>query len=106
MRMDRRCFQCLLSRVRFECSLVLPDEAGVEDIVNRCCQVLEEARTWEIPAPRIATEVHRTAYRLTGSVDPYLSLKQQNNEVARMVCRSVRPMLHTFRDRVLASIIG
>jgi len=100
MRMDRRCFQCLLSRVRYECSLVLPDEARVEDIVNRCRQVLEEGRTREIPAPRIATEVHRIAYRLTGSVDPYFSIKQQNNEVARMVCRTIRPTLHTFRDKV------
>jgi Uncharacterized conserved protein len=43
---------------------------------------------------------------MAGSIDPYESLKRANNATAMQVCASVRPLLTTFRDRVLASIIG
>ncbi|MDD1675112.1 MAG: ARMT1-like domain-containing protein [Methanomicrobiales archaeon] len=106
MRMDPRCFQCLLSRVRFECDLVIHDDGRVDAIVEQCRQRLEELRSLPITAPRIATEIHQTACHLAGVPDPYRELKQRNNLAAAEVCRSVRPSLRTFRDRVLASIIG
>jgi uncharacterized protein with ATP-grasp and redox domains len=106
MRMDPYCFQCLLSRVRFECGLILEDPAAVESIVEHCRQQLESICSQSIPAPRIATEIHHTAYRLAQSLDPYEELKRSNNKTALQVCASVRPLLTTFREKVLASIIG
>ncbi|MDD1677643.1 MAG: ARMT1-like domain-containing protein [Methanomicrobiales archaeon] len=106
MRMDPYCFQCLLSRVRFECSLVLDEPDAIEAILERCRNRLEVIRSQTIPAPHIATEIHRTAYRLMHSEDPYESLKRSNNTTAWEVCTAVRPLLSTFREKVLASIIG
>jgi uncharacterized protein with ATP-grasp and redox domains len=106
MRMDPYCFQCLLSRVRFECGLILDDPGSIDAIVEECRRRLEDIRSWPIPAPRIATEIHQTAYRLAQSNDPYFALKRANNATARQVCASVRPFLTTFRQKVLASIIG
>jgi uncharacterized protein with ATP-grasp and redox domains len=106
MRMDPYCFQCLLSRVRFECGLVLEDPETIDAIVECCRQKLEDIRSHPVPAPRIATQIHHTAYQLVRSTDPYASLKRANNITAREVCASVRPLLTTFRKKVLASIIG
>lgn len=106
MRMDPYCFQCLLSRVRFECGLVLTDKESIEEIVNYCRQKLEAVHKQATPAPRIATEIHQTAYLLAKSADPYERLKQANNASALEVCSVVRPFLFTFREKVLASIIG
>jgi uncharacterized protein with ATP-grasp and redox domains len=106
MRMDPYCFQCLLSRVRFECGLVLDDLESIEAIVECCRQKLEAVRGQATPAPRIATEIHRTAYQLAHSTDPYEGLKKANNATALEVCAAVRPLLTNFRDKVLASIIG
>ncbi len=106
MRMDSQCFGCLLSRVAFESGLVTDDPEIVRHIVDTCQQRLEECRTLAVPAPYIATEIHRTAYRMLGEEDPYAALKEANNAMARKVCAIVRPHLHSFRDRVLASIIG
>jgi uncharacterized protein with ATP-grasp and redox domains len=106
MRMDPYCFQCLLSRVRFECGLVLDDQESIEAIVECCQEKLDAVRGQTTPAPRIATEIHRTAYCLARSTDPYAQLKQANNATAHEVCAAVRPLLTTFRDKVLGSIIG
>jgi hypothetical protein len=104
--MDNDCYQCLLSRIRFECGLVIQEQDQVEMIVDACRGKLENLRSKPIPAPRIATEIHHTAYRLAHTSDPYHSLKQSNNEAALQVCVMVRPTLRTFRQKVLASIIG
>jgi uncharacterized protein with ATP-grasp and redox domains len=106
MRMDPYCFQCLLSRVRFECGLVLEDPESIDAIVEFCRKKLEDLRSNPIPAPRIATEIHHTAYRLAGNIDPYEGLKRGNNATAQEVYASVRPLLTTFQAKVLASIIG
>jgi uncharacterized protein with ATP-grasp and redox domains len=106
MRMDPHCFQCLLSRVRFECGLVLDDQRSIDEIVECCRRKLEGIQARPIPAPRIATEIHHTAYRLAQSTDPYKRLKEANNATALQICSAIRPMLSTFREKVLASIIG
>lgn len=106
MKMDPRCFRCLLSRVEFESRLVTRDEGKVAEVVEACRDRLEECRGLEVPAPRIATSIHRTAYQLLGHEDPYHRLKEQNTRMALEVCRTMRPRLASFRDRVLASIIG
>ncbi|WP_292490956.1 ARMT1-like domain-containing protein [Methanoculleus sp. 10] len=50
--------------------------------------------------------MHRLAYRMIGSTDPYRALKQANNRDAMAVSLAVRGSLSTFRDLVLASVIG
>ncbi len=84
----------------------MKDPVSIDAIVDRCRQQLEEIRSRPVPAPLIASEIHRMAYHLSGSSDPYRDLKRANNETALGVCVSVRPLLRTFRDKVLASIIG
>jgi len=106
MRIDQRCFSCLLSRVAFECGLSTNDGAHIQEIVDACARVLNGVKTSPIPAPWIASEVHHCAYRMLPDTDPYRRLKEDNMRTALTVCRQVQSALPTFRDVVLASIIG
>ncbi|HVP94165.1 MAG TPA: ARMT1-like domain-containing protein [Methanoregulaceae archaeon] len=106
MKLDDRCYDCLLSRVRLECSLCKADPECTRDIVQSCAELLSRLRDTKKTHPQIASAVHRHAYGILGCDDPFTELKIQSNREAMEVCRQVRPRLCSFRDLVLASIIG
>lgn len=106
MRFQQGCTDCLISRVEYESRLCTDDPVHIQKIVEACRDLLRRTCADPVPAPVIASRVHRLAYRMLGDVDPYRSLKQANNEDAMAVCRRVSGDLSTFRDLALASIIG
>jgi uncharacterized protein with ATP-grasp and redox domains len=106
MRFYPGCTDCLISRVEYESRLSTDDAARVGETVRACRDLLQRISADQVPAPVIASRVHRLAYRTIGDADPYRSLKKANNEDAVAVCRRVRGDLSTFHDLVLASVIG
>lgn len=100
------CIDCLLSRVRMECGLASADPATTEKTIAACREMLEAQRGKNQSHPGIASAMHRTACRMVGDPDPFRDLKAAGNRQALQVCRDVRGSLHTFRDLVLASVIG
>ncbi len=106
MRLQESCVDCLISRVEYEGRLCTDDEALVQEVVDACRDKLLRIFADPVPAPVIASRVHRLAYRMLGDTDPYYSLKQANTRDALAVCQRVRGELSTFRDLVLASVIG
>jgi damage-control phosphatase, subfamily I len=106
MKFKSGCEDCLISRVEYECRLSTADEERVRRIVDACADLLLRIADEPVPAPVIASRIHRLAYRLLGDPDPYQSLKQANNTDAMAVCRQVRAELSTFHDLVLAAVIG
>ncbi len=106
MRFYSGCTDCLISRVEYEGRLCTDDPERIQEIVDACRDQLRRISADPVPAPVIASRVHRLAYRMIGDADPYRLLKRANNEDAAAVCRKVRGDLSTFRDLVLASVIG
>ncbi len=106
MRLTPGCTDCLISRVEYESRLCTDDSARIGETVRACRDLLPRISADQVPAPVIASRVHRLAYRMIGDTDPYRSLKKANNEDAAAVCRRVRGDLSTFHDLVLASVIG
>ncbi|KDE56090.1 DUF89 domain-containing protein [Methanoculleus sp. MH98A] len=106
MKLTAGCTDCLMSRVEYESRLCIDDSLRVSEIVDACRDLLGRTIADPVPAPVIASRVHRLAYRMIGDDDPYRSLKKGNNEDAAAVCREVRGDLSTFRDLALASVIG
>ena len=106
MKITSTCFDCLLSRVKLECALCGAGEEKTIETEGECTALLEEIRNDPLSHPQIASRVHRRAYEILGKKDPFAALKQQGNRQAREVCNKVRGTLHTFRDHVLASVIG
>ncbi|MCX6699712.1 MAG: ARMT1-like domain-containing protein [Methanomicrobiales archaeon] len=106
MKLDDRCFDCLLSRVAFECKLSAAGPFLTDETVRSCADLLSKIRNDPVSHPEIASAVHRHAYGMLNNTDPFKDLKEQSNVEALSVCNRVRPSLRNFRDLVLASIIG
>ena len=106
MRLHQGCTDCLISRVEYESRLCTDDPALVRATVGACRDLLQRSLADPVAAPVIASRVHRLAYRMIGSTDPYRALKQANNRDAMVVSLAVHDSLSTFRDLVLASVIG
>ena len=106
MKLTDTCIDCLLSRVIFECELASAGPARTKETVEACRGMLESMRGSPLLHPQIASAVHREACRMIGDPDPFRDLKAAGNEQAAGVCKDVRPRIHTFREFVLASVIG
>ena len=106
MKLDDRCIDCLLSRVALECRLSAAGPGLTDETVRSCAELLSKIRYDPVSHPQIASAVHRHAYRMLDNPDPFRELKEQSNIEALSVCNRVRPSLRSFRELVLASIIG
>jgi len=106
MRFYEGCTDCLISRVEYESRLCIDDPARIQEIARACRDLLGRIAADPVPAPVIASRVHRLAYRMIGDADPYRSLKEANNMDAAAVSLAVRGDLSTFHDLALASVIG
>jgi uncharacterized protein with ATP-grasp and redox domains len=106
MNLTDTCIDCLLSRVRLECSLAGADGTVTSRTLAECRDMLEALRTSPLSHPQIASRIHRYACTCAGNPDPFRALKAIGNAQALSVCKNVRPRLNTFRDLVLASVIG
>ena len=106
MKLEDRCFECLLSRVSLECDLCGADPGRAREIIQSCATLLSGLRNSEQSHPQIASAIHRHAYGMLGCNDPFAGLKAHSNREAMHVCKQVRPLLVSFRDLALASIIG
>lgn len=106
MKFQPRCTECLLSRVTYEAALVLDDPARIAEIERAAAAVLADGQKEDLEAPVLASRVHRCAYRMIGSDDPYLDLKRQNNRDALAAAAEIAPRLVSFRDYVTAAVLG
>jgi len=89
-----------------ECGLVGADPETTRRVSSACRSYLVSIKDQPLTHPQIASLVHNHAYELLSVSDPFHALKEQGNAEALVVCKEVRPTLTTFRDFVLASVIG
>jgi len=106
MKVSEHCIDCLLSRVKLECTLCEADANLTNVTMTECSKLMSEIRFSPLSHPQIASRIHRRAYDILGNPDPFASLKALGNQQATEVCEEVRPRLSTFRDFILASVIG
>ena len=67
---------------------------------------MSEIRFAPLSHPQIASRIHRRAYEILGNPDPFAELKALGNQQAREVCKEISEKLSSFREYVLASVIG
>ncbi|MEN6442642.1 MAG: ARMT1-like domain-containing protein [Methanoregula sp.] len=106
MKITDTCIDCLISRVKLECGLVHADADLTKQTEEACRDLLMNLRDAPLSHPQIASRVHGHAYTLIGNADPFDTLKEKGNAESIAICRQVRGSLTTFRDFVLAAIIG
>jgi len=106
MKITELCIDCLLSRVELECRLCNANPTLTDTAMIECRRLMSEIRSAPLSHPQIASRIHRRAYDILGNPDPFAELKAQGNQQAIEVCKEVRKELSTFREYVLASVIG
>jgi hypothetical protein len=74
--------------------------------MSECRQILNKICSAPLSHPQIASRIHRRAYEILRNPDPFAELKAMGNRQAIQVCREIRDQLSTFREYVLASVIG
>jgi hypothetical protein len=74
--------------------------------MKECSTLMDKIRSSPLSHPQIASRIHRRAYEILKNPDPFAELKIMGNQQAMEVCKEVRKDLYTFRDYVLASVIG
>jgi uncharacterized protein with ATP-grasp and redox domains len=102
---DPRCYECLLSRVELEIELARSDTKKRE-ITSYATELVRFLHTTPWTHPMIASALHRAIYQRLNTVDPYHALKQASEAVSIKTLQAVSGQLTSFRDYVLASVIG
>ena len=106
MKITELCIDCLLSRVKLECTLCRADSTVTDAAMTECRRLMGEIRSAPLSHPQIASRIHRRAYEILGNPDPFAELKALGTQQAMEVCKEIRKDLSTFRKYVLASVIG
>ena len=106
MKIHDRCYDCLLSRIGYECRLSTRDEGKIGHVLSDCRALLETYRGSPHPASLVASAAHHRAYGILGDPDPYRRIKEGSTLEAIRACRTVRQTLSSFRDYALASVIA
>jgi hypothetical protein len=106
MRITDDCRDCLLSRVQFEAALCTEDTKTIDEAVNAARHLLDTIWSNEVPAPVIASAIHRCCYRAVGSGDPYRTLKYNDTLATRSVIAKVRPLISDLKSAICAAVIG
>jgi len=106
MKITELCIDCLLSRVNLECVLCRASPSLRDTTMSECGQIMYQIRSAPLSHPQIASRIHRRAYELLRNPDPFAGIKESGNQQAIEVCKEIRNELSTFREYVLASVIG
>jgi len=106
MKIHDRCYDCLLSRIDYECRLSTRDDGKIGRVLSESRALLDTYRGTQHPASLVASAAHHRAYDILGDPDPYRRIKEVSTREAERTCRGVRPMLSKFRDYALASVIA
>ena len=106
MKITAHCIDCLLSRVKLECTLCQANPALTDATMNECSTLMNEIRSSPLSHPQIASRIHRRAYDILGNPDTFAELKVLGEQQAMQVCKEIGGNLSTFREYVLASVIG
>jgi hypothetical protein len=106
MKIHDRCYDCLLSRIEYECRLSTSDEGKIGDVLSGCRSLLDARRGVTLAASPVASAAHHLAYEILGDPDPYRRIKEASTGEAIRACRAVRQTLSGFWDFALASVIA
>jgi hypothetical protein len=101
MQMDPECVPCLLRRVVFETDLVAPERSM--DVMRDSLETLCGGFSSGVNSAELATEVHRRAYSVMGSSDPYEELKGRADEVAMSLLPRAEEFIDGSGDRLRAA---
>jgi uncharacterized protein with ATP-grasp and redox domains len=103
MQFSPECVPCLLNRVLFETGLVAEDRKP--ETMRSSLAILASQYRPGTNSAALATRVHREAYRIMGSADPYADLKRRADAVAESLFLRAQRLVESAGDRLRAAAL-
>ncbi|MCD6108685.1 MAG: DUF89 family protein [Thermoplasmata archaeon] len=105
MKLKSECIPCLLGRVLYEANLVTSDETLKMEALLGACKTLIENYDPVFSSAEIATKVHKTAYKILGTKDPYKKLKEESNRLALQLLPKIKSIIENSEDHLKTSML-
>lgn len=105
MKIQPECVPCLLKRILFESELTSADTHRRTQALQTACKMLSELYDTNECSATIATKVHKAVYETLQNKDPYLSLKQTSNMVAKSLVPKVETLIQDSKDPLRTSMV-
>ncbi len=106
MEIEAECVPCLLKRVLFEARLVNSEKG--REVIQECMSILNSRFRKGAVSAEVATEVHKRAYEILGTDDPYADVKKRSNEMAKKLLPKAEEIVEKkgFRGAALVAVVG
>ena len=98
------CAECLLRQACEACDHAFNDWEERYETIQWVIDKLQNSFHEAVPE-LLASEIHQMV-KSASSTDPYKDLKAETNAVFRSLAEEVKPELHTFKDKVLATVLA
>jgi len=105
MKLKSECIPCLLGRVLYEANLVTSDETLKMKALLGACKTLIENYDPVFSSAEIATKVHKTAYKILGTKDPYKKLKEESNRLALQLLPKIKSIIENSEEHLKTSML-
>ena len=105
MKIQSECVPCLLKRILFEAEQCTDDPETTTRVIREACNMLSDRYDPKRCSAAIATQVHKRAYELLDTLDPYNELKMQANTVALSLVPKVEALIKKAQDPLKASML-
>ncbi len=103
MRFAAECVPCLLNRVLYEVDLIAPEKA--DEAMESSLAILDAEFRHGVNSAALATRVHRAAYAIAGTNDPYAELKVRSDQVAERIFERASAFVEQSEDRFEAAAL-
>lgn len=103
--MKARCVPCLLNRVLYESKLTGKTEGQLAHIMKESLLKMIAIYNHNKSSAEIATEMHRLAYDLLKTRDPYKTLKEQSTKTVMELLPWVRKFIEKSNDTLTAALL-
>ena len=102
MKITPECIPCLLNRLLFETYLL--DKNRAEAVIKDACGIVYHDFSSNISSAELATQIHKRAYEILNTSDPYESIKATAMSVGLQLQPKAEKLIENSSDKLRAAI--
>jgi len=107
MKIVSECYECLQRLARQVAELSTDDDGLRAKALETVLKVVEDNFSYDEISIAIATKIHRAARELTGNLDPYRGMKDEEMRMSRKLIEEIGPAYaDDFAGRLVLSTLG
>ena len=101
------CYQCLRRLVYQAAGLATSDGGAKSEAIRQGLRIIDENFSYDVMTIAIATEIHRVVKEITGTPDPYRSMKDEEIRISGELIKEISPAYpQDFKGYLALSALG